>query len=488
MSGLVNRVKNALVESFPKPIAVVGELSNCKLHSSGHFYFRLKDADASIDAVMFRGQASRLKFRPTDGLEVVATGRVDVYDVRGQLQFYVESITPKGAGALELALRQLKDKLQAEGLFDEDRKKPLPAMPRAIGIITSATGAAIRDISRTLRRRLPAVQAYLLPVLVQGDAAAEQIASAITAMDAAAEQLAIDTIIIGRGGGSLEDLWAFNEEPVARAIAAAKTPVISGVGHEVDVTIADLVADVRAATPTAAAERAVPDRADLARHVAQLTGRLHRLVTGALAEGKAELRGLGRSAAFKDPTSRLRTAAQHVDELTLRLSAALRRRLGDVRQSLEPLAHRLAALHPARLAERARAALAGWSDRLAWALGARGKRGGDQLAELTARLQANHPRHRLALARQHVESARRELEALSYRATLARGFSVTRTIHGQIVRSVTDVTDGDKIETEWPDGRVRSVVEDTSVRPRRSRKPRPDQAGPGLFDSLDPSE
>ena len=379
VSGLVSRIKAALTESFPTSVTVVGELSNCKLHSSGHFYFRLKDAEASIDAVMFRGQASRLKFRPADGLEVVAVARVDVYDVRGQLQLYVESITPKGEGALELALRQLKEKLQAEGLFSEDRKKPLPALPRAVGVITSATGAAIRDISRTLRRRFPAVRAYLLPVLVQGDAAAGQIAAAIAAMDAHAERLTIDTIIVARGGGSLEDLWAFNEEPVARAIAAARTPIISGVGHEVDVTISDLVADVRAATPTAAAQQAVPDRDELLRHVAQLAGRLHRLITGAVAEAGAELRGLQRSGVFKDPLSRLRTATQHLDEMTLRLSAGLKNRLSDDRRHLEPLAHRLATQHPARLLERARAALAGWSDRLAWVLGARGKRGGDLL-------------------------------------------------------------------------------------------------------------
>ena len=488
VSGLVARIKEALAESFPAPVAVVGEISNCKLHGSGHLYFRLKDADAAIDAVMFRASASRLKFTPSDGLEIVATGRVDVYDVRGQLQLVVESMTPKGAGAMELALRQLKDKLQKEGLFDPARKKPLPVFPRAIGIVTSATGAAIRDISRTLRRRWPSIRAYLLPVLVQGDAAAEQIASAIAALDAAAERLEIDILIVARGGGSLEDLWAFNEEPVARAIAAAKTPVIAGVGHEVDVTIADLVADVRAATPTAAAQQAVPDRDELGRHVTQLTTQLHRLLAGALADATAELRSIGRSAVFKDPTAPLRTAVQYVDELALRLSAGLKGRLAGDRRDLDPLAHRLAALHPARLAERARASLAGCADRLAWALGVRGKCGGDQLAQLTGRLQANHPRHRLALARQHIDATARALDAMSYRATLDRGFSVTRTAAGQIVRSAKDLAFGDAIDTEWPDGRVRSVVEGKSVRQRRRRIPRSDQASPGLFDSLDSSE
>jgi len=250
---LVSQVKAALAEAFPKRVAVVGEISNCKRHSSGHIYFRLKDARASIDAVMFRSHASKLRFSPEDGMEVVVDGRVDVYDVRGQLQFYAERMTPRGVGELELAFRQLKDKLAAQGLFDPARKKPLPPFPRAVGVVTSPTGAAVRDIARTLRRRWPAARVYLVETLVQGEGAAEQVAAAVAALDAGAERLDIDVLIVARGGGSLEDLWAFNEEPVARAIAAARTPVISGVGHEVDFTIADLVADVRAATPTAAA-------------------------------------------------------------------------------------------------------------------------------------------------------------------------------------------------------------------------------------------
>ena len=487
VSLLVGQIKSALAESFPKTVTVVGELSNCTLAGSGHFYFSLKDDRSAIGGVMWRGQASRLKFRPEDGMEVVLTAKVDVYEAQGKLQIYAQTITPKGAGALELAFRQLKEKLQGEGLFDPARKKPLVRFPRAIGIVTSSTGAAVCDISRTLRRRWPGVTGYLVPTLVQGDAAAKQIAAAIADLDAAAERLHIDTLIVARGGGSLEDLWAFNEEPVARAIAAARTPVISGVGHEVDVTIADLVADVRAATPTAAAELAVPDAAEIDHRLSQLTAKLHGLVTGMLADADAELKSILRSVVFRDPAWRLRSAAQSVDELAIRLPGGLKDRLALDRRRLEPLANRMAALHPARSAERARATLDRLLDRLAWAFGARSKREGDRLSALVGRLQAIHPRHELALARQRVAAAARQLEALSYRATLARGFSVTRTADRQLVRAADQLAPGDLIETELADGRIKSVVNGPAGQSRRRKKSR---QTPTLFDSSDdgPSE
>ncbi|MCD4699353.1 MAG: exodeoxyribonuclease VII large subunit, partial [Phycisphaerae bacterium] len=266
VSDLVARIKEALLDTFPKRLSVVGQISNLKRHSSGHLYFSLKDASAAIDAVMFRSAASGVRFDVEDGLEVVASGRIDVYERQGRLQFYVERLAPQGTGALELAFRQLKDRLEHEGLFDPARKKPLVRFPRAVGVITSPTGAAVRDIARTLSRRWPAAKVFLVPVRVQGDQAAGQIADAVRLMDATAEKYQIDTIIVARGGGSLEDLWAFNEEVLARAIFAADTPIISGVGHEVDFTISDFVADVRSATPTAAAELATPDGTEIRRH------------------------------------------------------------------------------------------------------------------------------------------------------------------------------------------------------------------------------
>jgi exodeoxyribonuclease VII large subunit len=472
VSALIARVRVALADAFPQRVTVVGEVSNFKLHSSGHMYFRLKDAEAAIDAAMFRQHASRLKFSPVDGLEVVVQGRVDVYDPRGQLQLYVEQMTPRGAGALELAFRQLCEKLQCEGLFDPAAKKPLPRFPRAVGIVTSPTGAAIRDICRTLRRRWPAVRAYLFPVLVQGDGAAESIAEGISLLDANAAKFGIDTVIVARGGGSLEDLWAFNEEIVARAIHAAVTPIVTGIGHEIDVTIADMVADVRAATPTAAAELAVPDAADVWRRLEAMGAGLRRWATELLAASSAALRTVLRSALFRDPTSGLRIRHQRLDELSHRLRAEANRSVSLARRRLEPMGGRLASLHPARLAEAARGRMDRLAARLAWALGGRNKRAGDLLAVWQGRLLAAHPAHHMRLAAQRLTAAQRQLEALSYRGVLRRGFSVTRGRDGTILRSTGDVTHGDWIDTELTDGRIQSRV----GKPDEATGDRPGQA------------
>ncbi|HUU58997.1 MAG TPA: exodeoxyribonuclease VII large subunit [Phycisphaerae bacterium] len=505
VSALLARVKRALGDALPQRVQVVGEISNFKLHSSGHMYFRLKDAETAVDAVMFRTAAAGLKFTPADGLEVVAEGRVDVYEARGQLQLYVERITPKGAGALELAFRQLQEKLQREGLFDPARKKPLPRFPRAIGVVTAATGAAVRDIARTLVRRWPAAAVYLVATLVQGEGAAEQIAEAVRLLDANADRYGIDVIIVGRGGGSLEDLWAFNEEIVARAIFAAETPVISAVGHEVDVSISDLVADVRAATPTGAAELAVPDRTEVRRNVMDLAGRGRRAVEDDLQAARAALDAVRRSVVFRDPTHRSRMQMQRVDELSHRLRAGLRERLARGRGRLEPAANRLASQHPTRLHERARGRIESLVHRLAWALGGRTKRAGDRLAESRGRLWAVHPVGRVRLARQQVAAAARQLEAMSYRSVVSRGFTVTRGPEGRILRSAGEVRPGDGIETELVDGRIASRVGGTSEggsdreettaqnapdaervddNKATRRKPKQDKAddGPSLFD------
>ena len=458
VSALVGRVKGAMAAAFPQTVCVVGQISGMKAHSSGHLYFRLKDEAVALDAVMFRASAGRLKFQPTDGLEVVAEGRVDVYEARGQLQLYVERMTPKGQGALELAQRQLVEKLQKEGLFEASHKVAPPRFPRAIGVVSSPTGAAIRDITRTLGRRWPAARVYLAPTLVQGEGAAAQIAEAIRRLDASAARYRIDVILLARGGGSLEDLWAFNEEPVARAIYDCRTPIICGVGHEVDVTVADMVADVRAPTPTGAAELAVPDRIEVRREVLGLAGRLTNAVRDTARAGKAHLEGLLRSAVFRDPAHRVRSAAQRLDETTLRLRAAVAGELHAGRRRLEPAANRLAALHPARLHERAAARLRELMHRLAWVLGARSKRSGDRLAEGSARLRAANPLGRVRLARQKVEAAHRQLESMSYRGVLKRGYSLTRGADGRIVRSTSDIRAGDAMVTEVSDGRIGSRV------------------------------
>ncbi len=379
-------------------------------------------------------------------------------------------MTPKGAGALELAFRQLREKLQRQGLFDPAAKVPIPRFPRAIGIITSPTGAAIRDILRTLTRRWPAVQVYLLAVLVQGEGAAESIADAIARMDAHAARFDIDTILLARGGGSLEDLWAFNEEIVARAIFAARTPIICGVGHETDVTIADLVADVRAATPTAAAELAVPDAAELTRHLTTTWIRLNRTAAAIVRSAHAALEAVLRSVIFRDPAWRVRTSFQRLDELSYRLRAEMAALAADRRRRLEPLAGRLAVQHPAVLTERARGRVDRLTARLAWAFGGQSKRAGDTLTTLSGRLLSASPIHRVRLARQQIDAAQRQLEALSYRNVLSRGFSVTRGPAGRILRSVKQAKDGQWIRTELADGTIDSRV--TRLRRRAAPGPR----------------
>lgn len=471
VSTLLARIKNALADAFPQRVTVVGEISNFKRHGSGHLYFRLKDAGAALDATMWRSAASRLKFAVEDGMEVVAEGRVDIYEVQGRLQFYVERMTPKGVGALELAFQQLCEKLQSEGLFDPAAKKPIPRFPRGIGIITSATGAAVRDISRTLARRWPGAKAYLLSAAVQGDGAGEGLAEAVRLLDASAERLQIDTLIIARGGGSLEDLWAFNEEVLARALFAAETPIICGVGHEVDVTIADMVADLRAPTPTGAAELAVGDCDEIRRHMDRTAARLAQQVRDKLAAARSGLDAVMRSVVFRDPTASIRTQTLRVDELAQRLRALILWRISAEQKRLAPTAERLAWLHPARLHERTMGRLSNLTDRLRWALGQRSKRAGDSVAVLSERLAAIHPSQRIRLARQQVESAGRQLEAMSYRSVLQRGFSVTRDNSGNIIRSVEDVRAGEAVETQLTDGKFRSVVDEGQVSQPATNKP-----------------
>lgn len=485
VSQLVSRVSRAIRGAFPEKVTVVGEISNFTRASSGHLYFSLKDADASVPCVMWRSAAKRLKFDPSDGLEVVAEGKVDFYEVRSAIQLYAEKLTPRGEGALELAFRQLREKLSGEGLFEPERRKPVPRFPRAVGVITSPTGAAVRDIRRTLHRRWGGLAVYLVPVRVQGDQAAGEIAEAIRLLDAAAPRYRIDTIIVGRGGGSIEDLWAFNEEPVARAIAEARTPIISGVGHEVDVTITDLVADRRAATPTAAAELAVPDRTELIEHITALQARLRRYVQARLASAERDLLALQRSGVLRDPLSRLRSARRHTDELAAALGGALRATLSLRARQLSPLADRLAALHPMRLIEQRRSRLDRLAEMLRWQLGRRAKRHSDRLARLQQKLIAASPAHAVTLARQRVRSAARQLEALSYRSVLQRGFTVTRDADGAILRSADDARRAGEIETEFADGRLRSRTDRTDApppKPRKRRRRNSPPSGPTLFD------
>jgi exodeoxyribonuclease VII large subunit len=331
VADLNAQIRSLLEGEFPQ-IWVRGEISNFKPHTSGHYYFSLKDDSAQISAVMFRGHNSKLKFKPENGLEVLIRGKITVYEPRGNYQIFCEYMEPVGAGALQKAFEQLKAKLQAEGLFAPERKRPLPAFPKHIGLVTSPTGAAIRDILNVLRRRFKAAKITLSPAVVQGDAAPESIVNAIQMINQLSD---VDVLIVGRGGGSMEDLWCFNDERVARAIAQSKIPVISAVGHEVDFTIADFVADLRAPTPSAAAELVVKNASDLAERIELFKARLVKAMSIELRTLKE--RALALQKQLVDPRRRLQDLILRADELTLRLENSMLRHLEALRQEI-PLA------------------------------------------------------------------------------------------------------------------------------------------------------
>src|SRR5579864_3842686 len=323
VSELTARIRDLLAKNFVD-VLVEGEVSNCREAQSGHIYFTLKDAKAQIKCVCFRNQAMRLKCRPGDGLKLIVRGSISVYEPRGEYQIYVEHIEPSGVGALQFAFEQLKKRLEAEGLFDEARKKPLPVMPRCIGVVTSPGGAAVRDIIRILRRRFSNLHLMVYPVRVQGDGAAEDIVAALKYFSR--KQL-VDVILLARGGGSIEDLWAFNEEIVARAIVACTVPVVSGVGHEADFTIADFVADVRASTPSAAAEIVVRSRLEFQRHLLELEHKISQQMRYILLEYRHHLKELATHMGFRRLEDLLRRHRQQTDELASRLGIALQGRI-----------------------------------------------------------------------------------------------------------------------------------------------------------------
>ncbi|MFN0151254.1 MAG: exodeoxyribonuclease VII large subunit [bacterium] len=338
-----------LIEDSFATIWVEGEVSNYVHHSSGHVYFSLKDDRAQLPSVFFKARAMRLRFKLGDGLLVRAFGKLSLYERSGKYQMIVEELVPAGMGALELALAQLRDRLTREGLFDASRRRPIPEFPRAIGIVTSPTGAVIHDIRNIARRRFPSLPLVLLPVRVQGEGAAEEIARGIEAMNAWG---GVDVLIVGRGGGSLEDLWAFNEERVVRAIVASRIPVISAVGHEVDVTLADFAADLRAPTPSAAAEIAVPDRAEIARQVRTLFDSLRRALLRTSEVRRERFRRLIGSYGLRLPEHRVRSAIQELDELRRRLASNVTGARDRRAHTLGALVGRLAALSPLAVLER----------------------------------------------------------------------------------------------------------------------------------------
>jgi exodeoxyribonuclease VII large subunit len=343
VAELTAQIKDLVETGFPS-VWVSGEISNYSRPQSGHSYFTLKDELAQIRAVMWRGAAARVKFDLADGMEVICHGHLDVYAPRGTYQLVVEQMQPKGVGALELALRKLRDKLAAEGLFDAARKRRLPPFPRRLAFVTSPTGAAIRDFLEVLRRRWRSVDVLVIPVRVQGDGASREIADAIRLANKLSPSP--DVLIVGRGGGSLEDLWAFNEEPVVRAIAASKVPTVSAVGHEIDVTLADLAADVRALTPSEAAERVVPSADEVAKRMRGFHERLRAAVTRRLIILRTKFAALAAHRALRRPFDGIHDRGRRLDELSSRTTAAVKSFVGQRRARVDTLAAKLESLSP----------------------------------------------------------------------------------------------------------------------------------------------
>ncbi len=350
ISELTARIRT-LLEQTPtfQDLWVQGEVSNFARPKSGHLYFTLKDAGAQLSCVMWRSQALGQTYLPRDGDQVTVHGRIGVYEPSGRYQLYVDALQPAGRGTLQQEYERLKARLEAEGLFAQERKRPLPAFPHCIGVVTSSTAAALRDVLNILRRRYPLARVLLAPTQVQGEAAPAQIVAALSALNAHSD---VDVILVVRGGGSLEDLWAFNDERVARAVAASRIPVISGVGHETDFSLCDFAADQRAPTPSAAAELATPERGELAAGLRQQQARLARGFTAALERGRRQVQQLERALRLLAPAARLRNARQRVDELQLRAETACERQRERAEQRLAGLTARLETLNPHAVLQR----------------------------------------------------------------------------------------------------------------------------------------
>ena len=347
----VNNFIKQLLASTPilSSIMVRGEISNFKCYASGHCYFTLKDASSALKCVMFRSQAQHLRFQPVNGLSVIASGNIAVYERDGVYQLYVDSLAPEGKGDLALAYEQLKNRLAAEGLFAKDRKKALPKFPKKIGVVTSLSGAVLRDIYHVTKRRWPAVQLVLYPVQVQGEFSAKQVALAIEFFNT---KYAVDVMIVGRGGGSMEDLWSFNEEVVVRAIAASKIPIISAVGHETDFSLADFAADVRAATPSQAAELAVPDRDELKRYVVRMQRQLAQMARRELNERRLHLQACQKNKLLQRPELLLADRRQRLDNLISKLRQCLDENITVKNHQLSLALEKLSVLNPAKTLQR----------------------------------------------------------------------------------------------------------------------------------------
>ncbi|MFN4242076.1 MAG: exodeoxyribonuclease VII large subunit [Tepidisphaerales bacterium] len=460
VSELTRQIKSALKEAFPRPVAVRGEVSNCRApNQSGHLYFSLKDAGAVLPAVMFSNSVRGLTFELRDGLEVVATGRLDVYEEGGRYNFVVSSVVPLGTGALQLAYRQLYEKLAAEGLFDPARKRPIPKYPRTLALVTSRSAAGLQDMLKVLRR-FPFLRVIVVPVPVQGEGAAERIARAIEGVNEHAASLGgVDVLLLGRGGGSFEDLFEFSREVVARAVAASRIPVVTGIGHEIDVAIADLVADHHAHTPTEAATYVTRHWAAAAEFCDEAEDRLAARVRRHVMEARRRLRRVEESSVFAQPDMLLQRRHLRLDDRDNRLRLALSSRLQAVRRRVETLERRLTACDPRGRLERQRRSLTDAEHRLHRLLAERMRRLELRWATLRTRLDAQHPAGRLRQLSERLNGAARQLRVLGPESVLARGYSITQREDGRIVRSAGEVHPGDRLRTTVADGQIDSRVE-----------------------------
>jgi exodeoxyribonuclease VII large subunit len=445
---LVGRIRE-LVEQEYIDVWVEGEISNFRPAPSGHVYFTLKDADAQLPIVLFRRQATLLRFRPEDGLHVLVRGRISIYEQRGQLQLVAETMEPVGAGSLQLAFEQLKERLKVEGLFDAARKRPLPPFPRTVGIVTSPTGAVIRDFLNIVGRRHSGLNVLLVPVSVQGDSASAEIERAITELNSSK---LVDLIVLARGGGSLEDMAAFNSEQVARAIASSSLPVVSAIGHETDFTIADFVADLRAPTPSAAAELVTAAQHNIAEHIATQSHRLDRAMRLRLLQAQQSLAALRVDRAESRVTTLLHRSAQHLDDLSFRLESA-------VTVAMRSRSTRVDLLTAACLRHDPRQSIAHTRTRL---------------VELHTRLERSFDRT-LKRATFRLGSLDARLRTLSPLSVLDRGYALVFAADGAIIRSSAQVAAGDVVTTRLAASTFTSRVENNSaasIAPQHTKTPK----------------
>jgi exodeoxyribonuclease VII large subunit len=426
VSQITSLIKTSLENSLPGQLTITGEISSFKKHSSGHCYFDLKDENAILPAVMWSSDFTKLKFKPENGLAIIAKGHIDVYAPAGKYQFYAESMQPAGVGALQLAFEQMRKRLAAEGLFKDEHKKPLPKYPFRIGILTSESGAALHDIIDSIYNRWPVAKLFFYDVPVQGEGAAEKIAKAIKDVNRRNNVLKLDVIIVGRGGGSMEDLWAFNEEVLARAIFASKIPVISAVGHEVDVTIADLVADARASTPTKAGVIAVPDIREVLQQIDSAGKRIRQNIESILKLCGQKLKTILAAAVFRTPLVIIQNRGQMLDEFESNLAESAKSFVSNIRSLLQSYFEKILKIEPHRLMADKKIALNNLQNRL---------------TQKTSRL--------LASVKLQIETQAGKLSACSPKSVLNRGYSIAKNaITGNVITRSADVSIGDLIITE----------------------------------------